>query len=212
MVDPTFQAALEADAPFLFGAIKIEFPDYTLRLLDGSTELTINGELFTGDDEILGTLDSIEELTERIGDEAPEIRLSLNPKDAVASAALTAATVQGSIVTIMLGAFDPNTNLVIGQPEVVFYGEIDVPTIDLREGAREIGYTCVSVFERLFEVREGERASDGWHQSIWPGELGLEYMTGTVKNLYWGAKLPVASVRRNGWGAIVGAVSAQVPQ
>lgn len=203
MVDPTLQAALEGDVLYLYGAIKIEFPDHTLRLLDGAGELTIGGEVYSGEDAILGTLDSIDELPEDIGDEAPQIRLTLNPADAEASATLTAATVQGSTITIMMGAYDPSTNLAVGVPETLFYGELDVPTLDTSGGSREITYTAVSVFERLFEVREGERASDGWHQSIWPGELGLEYMTGTVKNLYWGAKRPLTTVRRNGWGAVI---------
>jgi len=191
MVDPVLQAALEAEAPYLFGAIEIKFPGHTLRLLDGSGELTISGDLYTGEDEVFGVLDSIGIHEEAIGEEAPELTISFLPPDASAAAELANAAMQGSQVRLMLGAFDPATNSVIGTPEQLFFGEIDVPTYEIAQGQRSVSFTVVSVFERLFEVNEGERASDGFHQSIWPGELGLEYMTGTVKNLYWMAKRPV---------------------
>lgn len=191
MTDPVLQAALEADAPYLFGAVEIQFPDYTLRLLDGSGELTIDGNLFAGLDPTFGTLDTISAPEESIGDEAPQIEIGLLPPDASAAAVLANGLMQGSPVKIMLGVFDPTTNSVVGTPEQLFLGEIDVPTLEIGKGTRSVSYTVVSVFERLFEVNEGERASDGWHQSIWPGELGLNHMTGTDKNLYWMAKRPV---------------------
>src|SRR3546814_9722195 len=66
-----------------------------------------------------------------------------------------------------------------------------VPSLTIGEGGqRSLSYTAVSVFERLFETDEGARAQDAWHQSIWPGEKGLEFMTGTDKNLYFGGKRP----------------------
>ncbi|MDQ5915940.1 MAG: hypothetical protein QG584_1833 [Pseudomonadota bacterium] len=198
MTDPVLQAALEAPVPHLFGAIQIDFPDYTLRLLDGSGELVIGGQTFVGADALFGVLDSIGTHEETIGDEAPELTIGLLPPDAASAADLASGLMQGCTVTLMLGAFDPTSNTVIGTPEVVFYGEIDVPTYETSEASRSVAYTVVAVFERLFEVREGERASDGFHQSIWPGELGLEFMTGTVKNIYWGAKRQVgAQIGRN---------------
>lgn len=200
MTDPVLQAAAASESPYLFGAVKIEFPGYDLRLLDGSAEIMIGGELYVGEDETFGTLDTIESINEAIGDEAPEVRIGLLPPDGAASATLANAAMQGSTVTIMLGAYDPASGSVIGTPEVLFLGEIDVPTIELRKGERSLSYTVVSVFERLFEVNEGERASDGWHQSIWSGEKGFEHVTGTVKNLYWGAKRPVPASVGGGGG------------
>lgn len=191
MVDPVLQGALQAESPFLFGALQIDFPGYTLRLLDGSGELTIGGHLFTGSDPVFGVLDTIDVAEERIGDEAPEMTISLLPPDAAGAAELANSLMQGSVVRILVGAFDPTSNSVIGVPEQLFLGEIDVPLYEVSKDRRSVSYTVVSVFERLFEVHEGERAADGWHQSIWPGEKGFEHVTGTVKNLYWGAKRPV---------------------
>lgn len=205
MADPVLQAATETDAPFLFGAVRIAMPgDYALCLTDGAQEVVIDGETFVGEDPTFGAIDAIDVLTESIGDEAPEIQLSLLPPDGAASAELASADMQGCEVRVLFGAFDPATGAVVGTPEVLFLGEIDVPTIELGEGSRKVTYTIVSVFERLFEVAEGERASDGWHQSIWPGEKGLEYMTGTAKNLYWGAKRPVGTQIGNSNGQAFG--------
>ena len=198
MIDPSLQAALNGNAPYLFGAVEIAFPGHTVRLLDGSGELTIGGQLFTGADPLFGTLDTIGVHQEAIGDEAPQLEIGLLPPDASAAATLASGLMQGSIVKIMLGAFDASSGLVIGV-EQIFLGEIDVPTYETgANGQRSVSYTVVSVFERLFEVNEGERASDGWHQSIWPGERGLEYVTGTVKNLYWMAKRPVPQYVQSG--------------
>jgi hypothetical protein len=190
-MDPALKAALEQPSVLLFGALRIDLPDYTIRLLDGSASLVIGGETFVGQDPTFGTLAAISELTEEIGDSAPEISITLNPPDASASATLSHPSMQGSVVHLMAGAVDMTSGLTIGTPQTLFLGEIDVPTITIdKAGARTVEYSVVSVFERLFEVDEGVRAQDGWHQSIWPGERGLEFMTATDKNLYWGARPP----------------------
>ncbi len=190
MVDPTLTAALGQDGAYFFGAVRIALPGRAILLLDGAGEVSINGEIYRGEDLEFGTINSIEDIAEAIGDTAPELQMVLYPKDGIAAATLANPAMQGAVVQIMAGAVNPATGLPIGQPEVKFLGEIDVPTLRLEQGKRDVEFTIVSVFERLFEVEEGVRASDGWHQSIWPGERGLEYMTGTEKNLYWGGQRP----------------------
>ena len=190
-MDPTLKNALAQPAVLLFGALEIQLPGYTLRLLDGAATLVIAGHTYVGMDPTFGAIAALSELTEEQGDTAPEISVTLAPPDVSATAVLANSTMQGSVAMLMAGAADPTTGLVIGQPEVLFLGEIDVPTINIDQaGARTLEYTIVSVFERLFEVEEGQRASNGWHQTIWPGELGLDFMTGTDVNLYWGVKPP----------------------
>lgn len=197
-MDPALQNALAQPSVLLFGALRIELPNYTLRLLDGAGTVVIDGETYVGLDPSFGTIAAISELAEEIGDSAPEITVTLNPPNVSATAVLSNSDMQGSVAQLMVGAIDPISGLVIGRPETLFLGEIDVPTIGIdRSGARTLEYSIVSVFERLFEVEEGQRASNGWHQSIWPGELGLEFMTGTDVNLYWGAKPPAGSTAKS---------------
>lgn len=191
--DPTLTAALSQDGAWLFGAMKMVLPSQTLRLLDGSGILTIGGESYAGADAAFGTIAAIDDVTEDMGDEAPEIRFSVFPSSDTALATLASPDMQGSPITLMIGALDPATNALIGNPEVVFFGELDVPTMRSGEGGRSVEYTAVSVFERLFETDEGQRATDGFHQSIWPGELGLAFVTGTTQQLYWGGKPPAVA-------------------
>lgn len=208
-MDPTLKAALAMPTVTLFCALKIEFPSYTLRLLDGSGVVVIDGDVYAGVDDTFGTIESMSELNEEIGNQAPEISLTLFPPDVSGAATLSNPAMQGSAVTLMVGALDPVTGSVLGTPEIVFLGEVDVPTVEIdANGSRTVSYTIVSVFERLFEVEEGQRASDGWHQSIWPGELGLEFMTGTDVNLYWGATPPKSAVTAKGLDAARAAVLA----
>ena len=205
-MDPALKSALSQPSVLLFGALKIELPSYTLRLVDGSANIVIGGETYVGQDATFGTIAEMSELTEEIGDSAPEITVALFPPDVTATAVLSHPSMQGSRATLMVGAVDPISGIAIGAPEILFMGEIDVPTITLEQnGARKVEYTIVSVFERLFEVEEGQRASNGWLQSIWPGDLGLEHMTGTDVNLYWGAKPPQGNGQKSGLAGWFGA-------
>ncbi|WP_289145001.1 hypothetical protein [uncultured Sphingobium sp.] len=207
MMDAALKNALAAPAPLLFGALKIELPDYTLRLLDGSAVLQIGSEIYRGQDSTFGTIAALSEMDEDMEDSAPEVTVTLFPPDVSAAAVLSHPNMQGSVATIMVGAVNSASGAVIGTPEILFLGEIDVPVIGVSErGERTVEFSIVSVFERLFEVEEGQRASNGWHQSIWPGELGLEYMTGTDVNLYWGVKPPKG--RMTSRTGISGAVAA----
>lgn len=192
-MDATLQAALNGSVITLFGAIRIDMAgigDRTapLCLLDGAGTLAIGGEVYTGADALFGTIDSIDSLAEQDGDEAPELSLTLNVPDASGAAQIASPAMQGREVRIMVGALDPVSGLTFGAPEVKFLGEIDVPTLTVSGEGRQLELKIVSAFERLFEVQDGVRAQDGWHQSIWPGERGLEYMSGTEKNLYWASQ------------------------
>lgn len=210
-MDASLKNALAQPAPLLFGALKIALPNHTIRLLDGSAVLQIGTEVYAGIDELFGTLGGLSDLSEEIGDESPEVTVTMMPPDVSAAAVLSHPNMQGAVATIMVGAADPMTGAVIGAPEILFIGEIDVPTIGIDEsGARTVEFTIVSVFERLFEVEEGQRASNGWHQSIWPGELGLEFMTGTDVNLYWGVKPPkgASTAKSSGFAAAGAAMAA----
>ena len=209
MTDPALTAALAADGVWLFGAVKIELPGKTLRLLDGSAVMTIGGETYAGSDADFGTLAAIDVISEDQEDEAPELQFSFFPSDAASLATLANPAMQGATVTVMVGAANIATMTPIGTPEIVFLGEVDVATMRSGEGQRMVEFTVVSVFERLFEVDEGQRATDGFHQSIWPGEKGLDGMTGTAQKLYWGAKPPSGS---GGTAGAAGVSAARFPR
>lgn len=200
--DPTMIAALSQDGAWMFCAMKVELPGKTLRLLDGSGIMTIGGEVYVGEDPDFGVLAAVDDIEENDGDEAPEIHFRLYPKNETALATLASAAMQLSKVILMHGALNPATMTPIGTPEIDFLGEIDVATLRLGAGMREVEYSAVSIFDLFFEIDEGQRATDGFHQSIWPGELGLDQMTGTTEKLYLGATPPAGSSATYGGASI----------
>lgn len=194
MADPILESALSQPIAGMFLAVRLDMTSAPLgrvvRLLDGAAEITISGETYTGIDADFGTIDTVETISDGANEEAPELILTMLPNSAATAANLANPAMQGCEIKVIVGAYDLTTGEPIGTPELKFMGLIDVPTLMLERGSRKVELSIVSVFERLFESDDAVRASDGYHQSIWPGELGLSFMTGTDKNLYWGSKPP----------------------
>lgn len=191
-------AALRAPAPLIFGAVSIALPGGDVNLLDGSAVLAFGGKTYVGRDATYGTLASIESLSDGMGDQAPALSITLLPAGDAAAADLAAPTMQGSLVAIYLGAVDPVTGQVIPDPQLLFIGELDVPTLKSGPNERSLEYEVVSAFERFFEDDEGARLSPGFHKSVWPGELGLDAVTGVRETVYWGVAGTPAGISYGG--------------
>ena len=186
---PALDAALSADVVTIFGALLIELPGNTLRLLDGSAEIDLpeggGTETYSGEDADFGTWESLDEFADGTGDEAPGMVIALLPNSDGAAATLSDPLVQGSAVVVSLAARDDSTGLLIGEPYPLLVGEIDVPTH--RIGASlSVEYEIVGGMERLFFNDEGIRLSQAFHEQVWPGELGFAHATGITENDYWG--------------------------
>jgi hypothetical protein len=186
---PALDSAFRSVAPILYGSVEINLPDYDLRLLDGAGILGIDGATFVGHDPVFGVLESIEELEDGLGDQAPAIAINLLPASEAAAGQLSSPTFQGSRVRIRIGAVDRATGLSIGT-HLLFVGELDVPTLTVGKGKRSLSFQCVSAFERFFDNDEGARLSDSFHQSIWPGERAFANITGIEQTIYWGVASP----------------------
>jgi len=197
---PQVTAALAQPAIGMFCAVRLTYPGFTLRLLDGAAVLRLPFDLdpFVGYDETYGALIGLENITDGGNDQAPRARLVMNPPSNAALAALASPGAQGSRVEIWEGVFNPATGLVIPDPDLAFDGEVDQPVYSPK--SRNLTLDCSSSFEAFFSVQEGVRLTDSWHQSIWPGERGLEYQTAIRNSLPWGSEVarPVtqAAVRR----------------
>lgn len=186
--------ALAGDRVLLFGSVQIDLPGYTLRLLDGSGFATFDGGTFLGIDPTFGVLAAVSELSDGAGDEAPAINVTILPPNDTAAGTLAAAAMQGSKVTVKVGAMDMATGAVIGDPYLLFVGEIDVPFLESGAEGRTLEYEVVSVLERLFDDDEGARLVDGFHQSIWAGETGFFDVTGIEATIYWGQTPPKGAI------------------
>ncbi len=200
---PALDAALRTIAPIIYGSIEINLPGYDLRLLDGAGILGVDGGTFLGRDPVFGVLDSIDEISDGLGDEAPAISLKLLPASGAAVGQLSSPTFQGSRVRARLGAVDRASGLSIGS-YVVFDGELDVPILTVGPAGRTLTFECVSSFERFFDNDEGAKLSDAFHQSIWPGETGFANVTGIEKTIYWGVAAPSGAnvVQRGGLAGV----------
>lgn len=194
-LDPTLAAAFASDAFTLFHAVKVTLPSDTIRLLDSSGAVSFNtgtgSELFTGEDAKFGSIGSLDPISESAEAEAPRARLTILPPGLAGLSALTDPAAQGAGVTIWLGAVDQATGLSIGAPEVVFVGELDTAQVDLDLNVRAVTLDLMSVWERLFEVEEGQRLTPSFHKSVYPGELLFDFAAEAMNDPYWGANPPV---------------------
>lgn len=185
-LDPATYAALKADRPLVVGMVEIDLPTHSLRLLDGAGAMTIDGQPFTGRDATYGVLDTIKGLADVAADQAPSVTIGLLLPTNTALAALLDATLQGSPVTISMGAANMATGQLIGAPYVLLAGEWDVATVKWAEHDRRIEVKITSVAERLFMLEEGRRLSHSFHQTVWPGETGMEFCTDVEQFVDWG--------------------------
>lgn len=183
---PQMEAALRQPKVTLLGLLEITFPNYTLRLCDGSATVTWGAKVFASRDALFGTIGEIEAIDEQTGDVMPGLDVTLFPPSLSAAVSLSNPSMQGSLAMGWLAAVDATTGAVIPDPDLLFAGEVDVPVLDTDQGYRAITIQIASVFERLMEPDEGVRLADSFHQHVWPGELGLANMTGTAIDRLWG--------------------------
>ena len=174
--------------------VEINLPSYDLLLLDGAAQIMIGGRKFVGRDDTYGVLDTIKGLADSFGDKAPAISLGLIPPGTASLAALLDPSVQGSPCTISVGCVDMQTGIVVPDPYVLFVGELDVATVKWTSNDRRLEYKVTSIGERLFATEEGRRLSDAFHQKVWPGELGLAFVTDVETIVPWGQKLDTSAI------------------
>ena len=197
---PQLDAALRADVAIVFGAVSVALPSTTVNLLDGAGQLSFGGKTYVGEDATFGVLAAVESLSDGLGDSAPALTISLLPASDAAAASLAAPNMQGSPVTVHMGAVDRASGAVIPDPYLLFLGELDVPTLQSGTETRKLDYTVVSVFERLFETDEASRLSPGYHRSIFPNEAGLDMVTGVDQPVYWGLEGAPSAISYGGGG------------
>lgn len=188
--DPTMADALSGVSAGVFYALEVTLPSYTLRLCDGAGTVAFGDASFPGKDATFGVLAAIEAVGDGLDNQAPALRFVLNPPSASAASALSSPLFQGSPVKLWIGAFDPASGDVVGEPYLLFLGELDVPTLQAAQGSRSVTFDCVSAFERFFDDTEGARLTNAFHQLVWPGETGLEFVVDVQVTLPWMTDLP----------------------
>lgn len=193
-LSPALDAELAKDNVTFFGALTLAVGADTMRLLDGSAWLTIGGNLYTGDDETYGTWNSMDSFEDGSGDEAPGLSIVLNPADDAAALALSGPDMQGEAVQVHIGARNDATGAVVGEPYLLFDGEVDVTKHEFGKNMLQVSLDCVGGMERLFFNDEGMKLAPTFHQQVWPGELGFNHVTGIQDTIYWGSNKPSNAV------------------
>lgn len=174
-----------------------------IRLLDGSSELILPGvnpgdapRKFVGSDEDWGSIASMEAVEEGFADKAPKIRLGLHVPNNVAMAALAAPLNQESGVLMYHGAIDTTTGAAVDY-EMFFLGRLDRANRNIGLKSSTLELDLSTYWEALFEYDEGFRLNNQTQQAVYPGDLGLEYVTEVTRQLPWGADAPRPAVIRD---------------
>jgi len=202
--------ALNSPVLLLAGLVEMQLPGRTVRLCDGGF-VQWGANLFTSSDSAFGTIESVESISEGIGDEAPGARLTLLPTSTADAAALFQSSAQGKPIKFWLAEVNRSTGVIVGTPELMFWGIIDFMGIQLGKSSRKVEVEFVAAPDLLFLVREGNVLSPRFHQNAWPGELGFDHCTGNGIQVPWGVSGPGRGSIYGGdtgpvYGGIVGGI------
>ena len=182
----------------LIALLKIELPEHTVLLCDGGF-ITWNGETYKSADPVFGSIASVEGMSEGQGDEIPALDMTLLPPGVTAPSELSKPGYQRSRVRFWIAEYDVDTGQVVGDPDMMFDGQIDQTTLRVGQ-SRQLDMAVVSNAERLFELDIGNTLSPAFHKSIWPGEQGHDNATGLTIPVAWGVEGPQRSYRGSSYG------------
>lgn len=177
--------AFDGSQILLIGLCEIALPSRTVRLCDGGFLNWPARGLFKSQDDVYGTIESVEAITDSVGDEAPSGRMTMLPPDLVLASELFQPEAQGSPMLFWHGELNSAGQL-LSEPELIFSGMVDTITITVGRSGRKVDVEFMSSAEKLFMTKEGNVLSPRFHKTVWPGELGLDHATGVQKAVPWG--------------------------
>lgn len=169
------------------GLMKIEFPDYELRLCDGAF-FDWGVERYTARDDVFGTIGGVQEIGEGIGEEVPVFELTLLPPGDTPASTLAAPGYQSARARFWLGEYDADASTLTGDPDLQFDGQVDQITLGFGQGVRTMIVSIVSNTARLLERNIGNSLNSAWHKSVWPGETGHDNADGLGRQVAWGVE------------------------
>lgn len=173
--------------------LKIELPTHTLRFCDGGFKIW-SGETYRARDPLFGVVVSSEPIEEGVGNEIPAAQLEFAPPSTTAVAELSQPGYQRSRVRAWTAEYDPDTDLIVGTPQLDFDGQIDQTTLRVGRTQRVLAMSVVSTAERFFQRNIGNSLSPAFHKRLWPGEKGHDNATGLKSPTAWGVESPPRAV------------------
>lgn len=190
---------LDAPTVTLAWLATFELPSRTLRFADGGQAIW-GGDVFRASDDEFGTIGKVEAPEEQAGDEAPGVTITFLPATTAAATTLSQPDYQGSAVDFWTAEINPATGEVVGDPEPFAAMDLDTTELLLGKGTRALEMGLVAAADRLFFVNEGNTLTTRFHQSVWPGELGLDNATGKPETSAWGTASPPRGTVSTGTG------------
>jgi hypothetical protein len=172
----------------LVGLCKIELPAGDANLCDGGF-IVFDSETYRSADALLGTIASIQPVSEGVGNEIPALEMVFLPPEATTPAEMVQPGWQTSRARFWIAEYDPEAGTITGTPDVVFDGQLDQSMLSVG-ASRELAVMVVSLAERLFERNTGNSLTSAFHKSVWPGELGHDNATGLNVQVAWGTANP----------------------
>ncbi|HYH64139.1 MAG TPA: hypothetical protein VD866_05530 [Urbifossiella sp.] len=166
--------------PVLF--VKMEFDGGDVCLHSQLGTLSFAGDTYTGVGK-LGGITPAEEVSD-LSSSQVNLTLSGLPLDLVSI--LFNEQYQGRRATVFLGYLDPETNVLVDTPTILYRGLLD--TADFSKG--KTFATTVSVGSRFaaWGKPQPRRYNNADQQARYPGDTGLQYIDkATYKTVIWGA-------------------------
>ncbi|MBP7705566.1 MAG: hypothetical protein KA105_09830 [Caulobacter sp.] len=165
-MDAALKAALAGDAT-VFTAVRIDMPEFTLRLVSGGA-VTIDGVAFPSWNDIYGSLISADPVSDGMDDQTTRASILLAPPTDQGLADLAAPMAQGSPVWLWKGAVDGN-GACIGSPELLFQGELDFGRLRVDDSGWMLTIEFGTEEERQLEPDRARRAKiHGGAQNVGP--------------------------------------------
>ena len=135
-MDSSLITALEGAAPTLVHLVTVTLSGATVRWMDtgGSGFVVWGANTYSAEDATYGALGAIGAIEDGADGQATVCDLTILC-DGTAMALWIDPAEQGSLVTVHVGAVTPSTGLLIGEPELLFRGELDQPRLASGRGS-----------------------------------------------------------------------------
>jgi hypothetical protein len=177
-------------SPILLASFSFSTP---VRLWSGYGTITVGSVTYLGSGS-LGTISPVEETTDLA---ARGINFQLSGVPTALVAVALSENYQGKECSVLFGALDP-TGALVSSPVTIFAGRMDVMSInDDGQNATII----MSAENKLVDFRRPRevRYTHEEQQNLYPGDLGLEFVTAIQeKQIYWGNAKLAAPVNEGG--------------
>ena len=190
-MDASAIAARKQPVSWIVQLLKWETADFTLRLSTGGF-IPWGSEVFLARDPTYGVLGELPTFEDGIDSQTTRATLTIIPPDQTAFAAVADGKHAKSLIQVWDATLDGDTGLLIGTPDLLFRGIVDFPRV-INGESWEVVLECGTEEALLNEPNEDRRLSNPFHQSVWPGETGLAYVTGLGRKVYWRANTPAGT-------------------